>query len=141
MVPIVLDTSSTNYSHWHGLFLNTLGKYTIANHILSDDVLDDEEWRCMDCTMNSWIYATVSPELLEIIMVLNVTAREVWLCLEQQFLSNQETRALILDIEFQNFVQGDLSVMDYFCWLKAMADALADLGEPVTDQTLVLSVL
>ena len=54
----------------------------------------------MDCIVNSWIYAMVSPELLEIIMVLNATAREVWLCLEKQFLGNQETRALILDPEF-----------------------------------------
>ena len=43
MVPIVLDTSSTNYSRWRELFLNTLGKYALADHVLSDDVLDNEE--------------------------------------------------------------------------------------------------
>ena len=43
MVPIVLDTSSTNYSRWRGLFLKTLGKSALANHVLSNDVLDDDK--------------------------------------------------------------------------------------------------
>jgi hypothetical protein len=48
---------------------------------------------------------------------------------------------LILDAEFRNFVQGDLSVSDYYHKLKSMADSLGDLGEPVPDRTLVLLVL
>ncbi|XP_066323883.1 uncharacterized protein [Miscanthus floridulus] len=64
-----------------------------------------------------------------------------WLGLEQQFIGNKETRALLLDAEFRTFVQGDLSIDDYCRRLKAMADQLADLGEPVRDRTLVLNVL
>jgi hypothetical protein len=39
------------------------------------------------------------------------------------------------------FVQGDLSITDYCKSFKCMADDLADLGEAVTDRTLILNVL
>jgi hypothetical protein len=38
-------------------------------------------------------------------------------------------------------VQGDLSVDDYCCKMKQMADGLCDLGDHVEDRTLVLNVL
>jgi len=41
------------------------------------------------------------------------TARATWLAIETQFLGNQETRALYLDAQFRNFVQGDLSITEY----------------------------
>ena len=41
------------------------------------------------------------------------TARATWLAIETQFLGNQETRALYLDTQFCNFVQGDLSITEY----------------------------
>ena len=50
-------------------------------------------------------------------------------------------RALLLDVEFRNLSQGDLSVDDYCRKMKGMADALTDLGEPLNDRTLVLNVL
>jgi hypothetical protein len=38
-------------------------------------------------------------------------------------------------------MQGDIPVSEYYCKLKSTADSLGDLGEPVLDWTLVLSVL
>jgi hypothetical protein len=58
------------------------------------------------------------------------TARAVWLALEHQFLANREQHALYLDTAFQNFVQGDLSITDYCCKFKNMADTLGDLRGP-----------
>ena len=71
----------------------------------------------------------------------DATARDVWLALETQFLGNRETRALHLDYQFRNFVQGELSITDYCCRFKTMADGLAALGESVSDRTLVLNVI
>jgi hypothetical protein len=65
----------------------------------------------------------------------------IWLGLEEQFIGNKETHAIILDAEFRTLVQGDLSVTDYCNKMKRMADALGTLGEPVLDRTLVLNVL
>jgi hypothetical protein len=56
-------------------------------------------------------------------------------------LANDETRALHLDTTFRNFIQGDLSVHDYYRKMKAMADSLRDLGKKVFDRNLVLNVL
>jgi len=67
--------------------------------------------------------------------------RSAWLAVETQFLGNRETRALHLDAAFRNFIQGDLSVTDYCKKFKQMAAELCELGEPVTDRTLVLNVL
>jgi hypothetical protein len=48
---------------------------------------------------------------------------------------------MILDGEFHNFVQGDLSISEYCRCLKGMADALGHLGEVVLDRSLKLIVL
>jgi hypothetical protein len=69
------------------------------------------------------------------------TARSAWVALETQFLGNRETRAIYLDAQFRNFMQGDLSIDKYCRRLKAMAETLTDLGEPVSDRTLVLNLL
>jgi hypothetical protein len=87
------------------------------------------------------MYASITPDLLSDVMTSGASARRVWLAIEDQFIGNKETRTLILDAEFHNFVQGDLPVADYCRKLKSMADSLGDLGEPVLDRTLVLSVL
>ena len=91
--------------------------------------------------MLSWIYGTVSPELMEVVCIRGNTVRTAWIAIEQQFLGNRETRALHLDTEFHNFMQGDLTVSDYCRKMKSMDDALADLGEYIPDHTLVLNVL
>ncbi|XP_072151447.1 uncharacterized protein [Setaria viridis] len=81
------------------------------------------DWMSMDYVVKSWIHGTISPDLAKI------------------FLGNRETRALYADVQFRNFVQGDLSIADYCRRFKSMADALGDLGEPVSDRTLVLNVI
>jgi hypothetical protein len=43
--------------------------------------------------------------------------------------------------DFHNLHQGDLSVHDYCCRLKRLADTLTDVGHPITDQDLVVNLL
>jgi hypothetical protein len=57
--------------------------------------------------------------------------------LEELFIKNRKTLAMILDAEFHTFVQGDLSTSEYCLRLKNMADALGSMcwmllsyGEP-----------
>ncbi|KAK1610936.1 hypothetical protein QYE76_034609 [Lolium multiflorum] len=51
------------------------------------------------------------------------------------------TRAVYLEAEFRGLVQGDLSITGYCHRLKALSDALRDVGTPVSDQALVLNCL
>jgi hypothetical protein len=87
LIPVVLDIGSSNYNRWRGLVLNTLERYALADHVLDDaDLSDDVPWRRLDCTVLSWLYGTISPELHEVISNHAdgpPTARLVWLGLER----------------------------------------------------------
>ena len=55
-------------------------------------------------------FIAISSDLVELIMMTNATAWQVWLTLKEQFISNKETRAMNLNAEFRTFVQGDLFI-------------------------------
>ena len=143
LIPIVLDLQSSNYSKWRGYVLLVLGRFALKDHVLNDvSRLYDPAWARMDCVVVSWIFNTISPDLLDVVHEHDgITARAAWLGIEQQFLNNRESRAMLLDAEFRTLCQGALSIDNYCRKMKTMADALADLGEPVLDRTLVLNVL
>jgi hypothetical protein len=95
----------------------------------------------MDGVVKSWIIGTITDDLAATISARDSTARDAWVAVESQFLNNRKTRALLLDTKFRNFAQGDLSIAEYSKEMKRMADMLADLGEVVSDRTLVLNVI
>ena len=103
MVTIVLDLQASNYSKWHGYILLVLGLFSLKDHVLSDATcLHDAAWSRMDCVVVSWIFNTISPELLDVVHERDgITARAAWLGLEQQFFNNRESRAMLLDAEFR----------------------------------------
>jgi hypothetical protein len=83
-----------------------LGKYALTNHVNLDAApTNDVDGDAMECIICSWMYAFIAPDLLNDIMTHGASARHVWLAIEDQFFGNKETRVLILDIEFHNFVQ------------------------------------
>lgn len=142
LVPVTLDVAAANYTKWRGLFLVALSKYALTEHVLSDEHLPHRaDWKQMDCVVLAWLYCTISTDLLQEVLSVDTTARLVWITLEHQFLGNCEHRAITLTADFHHFQQGDLNVADFCRKLKAMADQLGDLGEPVKDRTLVLTAL
>jgi hypothetical protein len=143
LVPLVLALQASNLSKWRGHLLLVLGRIALQDHVLGDPPrLPDAAWSRMDCVVVSWLFNTISADLLDVVHDRDgVTARAAWLGLEEQFLNNRESRAMLLDAEFRTLSQGALSIDDYCRKMKAMADASADLGEPVQDRTLVLNVL
>jgi hypothetical protein len=98
-------------------------------------------WLRLDNVAMSWIFGTISLDLQDLVRTHGGTARQTWVALEGQFLGNAEYRALQLDATFRTFIQGDLSVGEYCRRMKSMADALHNLGDPVSDRVLVLNVL
>src|SRR5438105_3396951 len=112
---------------WKGLFLIVLSKYNLSDHVLSDDNHPGQaNWDHMDCTMITWIYGTITYDLLDTVMLPNTTARDVWVSLKGQILGNKESRALHLEVEFHTFVQGNLLITDYARKLKTMVDSLVE---------------
>jgi hypothetical protein len=98
----------------------------------------------MDCVVRSWLYGTLFGDLQDIVRRrgdCDITARDTWLAIESQFLGNREARALTLAAKLRTIVHGDLSVADFCKRLKTTTDDLADLGKPISDCSLVLSLI
>jgi hypothetical protein len=141
VVTIFLEPSSPHYKRWRDLVLLTLHRYALDDHVLSDVVDPSIYWARLDNIVVTWILGTLSSELYKIVWEPMKTARQAWLVIEAQFLSNCESRILQLDARFCVFKQGDLSVSDYCRWMKGMADDLRAFGETVIDRHLVLNLL
>jgi hypothetical protein len=85
LIPIVLDLQSSNYSKWRDYVLLILGRFALKGHVLSDvSCLDDSAWSRMDCVVISWLFNTISTDLLDIIHERDgITARAAWLNIKQ----------------------------------------------------------
>ena len=83
--------------------LLTLHRYALNDHILSDVADPSVYWARLNNIMVTWILSTLSPELHEIVWEPTNTARWAWLAIEAQFLGNNESRVLQLDVRFHTF--------------------------------------
>ncbi|XP_051218796.1 uncharacterized protein [Lolium perenne] len=144
-VPITLSFDDGNYTSWRELFLVALGRYGLTAHVTGkstpSDTGPDSPWGRDDYTVLSWIYGSVSVDLLNIVMRPGATARTIWGAIEDLFHDNKKHRAIQLEADFRNTPQGDLSISDYCAKLKALADSLGDVGQPISDENLVLTLL
>jgi hypothetical protein len=138
LVNIILN-SSTNYACWHDLMEQALQRYALLEHVTDDAPSTDPGWIQMDSVVLNWISNSISTDLHQVVRGHGCTTRHLWLTIKNQFLGNREHRTLHLDAAFRTFVQGDLSINEYYRKFKAMADGLADLGAPVDDWILVLN--
>lgn len=138
----MLEQSANNFSKWRGIFLVVLGKYALTSHVLSDEALPERPaWRQKDCTVLTWIYNTVSSDLLQSLMLHQFSARGAWRFLEGEFLGRSDSRALLLETQFRNLRQGSMSITDYCHRLESMATSIGEFGDPIGDQQMVLTLL
>jgi hypothetical protein len=145
-IPITLDLKDSNYAQWCELFLIALGRYGLTAHVQGTDTGPSDTspssvWGLDDFTILNWIYGSISLEIFIMTTSPGASARQVWTAIYNLFCDNKESRALALDAEFHNAPYGDMTVHEYCAKLKSLADALADVGQPITDNTLVLTVL
>jgi hypothetical protein len=91
--------------------------------------------------MLSWIFATVSSDLQQSLMIRQHRAREAWCYLEDEFLGQKESRALLLETQFRNLRQDSMSITDFCRKLETMAASLAEFGDPIGDRQMVLTLL
>jgi hypothetical protein len=119
LVNIVLDSSSTNYVSWRDLMEQALQRYALIKHITDDAPSNDPGWIRMGSVVLNWISNSISTDLHQVVRERGCTAHHLWLAIENQFLGNREQRTIHLDVAFHTFVQGDLSVNEYYRKLKA----------------------
>jgi histone deacetylase 1/2 len=137
-----LEATAGNFSKWRDLFHFVLFKYDIHGHIEAEcePLHESAQWRSDDITIVLWIYATISDDLYDVVRSPFNTAYSLWTQLHAYF-DNQPGRAIHIGSEFRATVQGDLSIAAYCRQIKSLADALADVDEPVTDRSLTLQMI
>jgi len=144
-VYVILDLGGDNFRTWRTFFLIAFRKFGLMDHV--DGTVDarlqfdDTEWIQIDICIVSWLYSTLSDELLSAVIQPNDDAYTVWSTIGSQFLDNVIQRTAQARQRLHALSQGDLSVTDYCANIKRVADVLRDLGSPLTDQELVITLL
>jgi hypothetical protein len=89
-VPVTLDLAAGNYAQWRRFLLTVVGKFGLGDHINPDAVrrVDDPEWVMIDHAVAHWLYITISPELLDVVMQPDDTAVYVWTAIAELFRAN-----------------------------------------------------
>jgi len=142
-VPVTLDMKSGNYSKWASFFTALCGKFSLRRHIDGTAAQpDNPDWDVTEGCVRSWIFGTVDDSVLDLAITdENQTARQLWVAIEALFRTNTASRAVFLLEEFHTLKQGDSTIDEYCQRLKSKAAALRQVGNPITDSQLVLSLL
>ncbi|XP_059310361.1 uncharacterized protein LOC132061601 [Lycium ferocissimum] len=100
---------NVQYSTWAELFKIHARSHKVLNHIIPPKAgqrkipsTDEEKelWSTLDATVLSWIYSTISNDLLHTIIESDSTAMEAWDRLRDIFQDNQHSRAVALEQDF-----------------------------------------
>ncbi|XP_057548104.1 uncharacterized protein LOC130826537 [Amaranthus tricolor] len=153
-ISVVLTLENSQYSTWVELFKIHARSHRVLHHIIppltTDKVtekhpLTDEEqewWSTLDAAVISWIYSTISGDLLETIIEPDATAMAAWNRLRDIFQDNQNSRAVTLEQDFSSTKMEDFPNASAYCQrLKGLSDQLRNVGAPVDNNRLVLQLV
>lgn len=142
-VPMTLELKPPNFTKWSSTFRAMCGKFGLLTHLqISAEPPTDEAWVQADYCVRSWMFGSVSDPVLNLTMDGdNQTAGQLWTAITNVFQANKAPRAIFLSHEFHSMTQGDSSIDDYCVRMKEAADALRDVGQPVSEPNLVLNLL
>ncbi|PWA95376.1 hypothetical protein CTI12_AA051410 [Artemisia annua] len=146
-IPFVLDLDELNYPAWRVCFKTHCVGYDVLGHIDGTSVPEgpnDKNWEQIDAVVKLWIYNSISEPLLVRILDFkkDVPAKDVWKNIEDHFCTvNKHARAMHLVSDLQNMKIGDLSIEVYTTKIRRLANFLAFLDAPVSDQNLVMYLI
>ncbi|PWA57355.1 hypothetical protein CTI12_AA410120 [Artemisia annua] len=140
-IPSPLDLDKLNYNSWSNLFKRFCKTYDVHQHLeeqaSTSTTTSDPVYASNDSLVVMWLYSTISPKLVDMVIDDEAMAHTVWSKLKNLFHDNKAARIIQLDNEIRNMVIGNMSVTDYFQALKSKADRLANLDSKVSDSSLV----
>jgi hypothetical protein len=88
------------------------------------------------------MYATISPDILQSILIVDDSAEECWKHIATMFKDNKHSRAVQLENEFSDtHLENFPSTKAYCNRLKTLSDQLANVDSPVTNTRLVLKMI
>ncbi|XP_060182925.1 uncharacterized protein LOC132612864 [Lycium barbarum] len=154
LLPFTLDIENGPYHSWVALFKVQARGHNLMHHIIPPteatamakiDALwaaDPELYDRFNAAVLQWIYGTISPKLLQAILVKDDTAAKAWQRLETIFQDNKGSRATHLEEELAAVSLEIFSSVDAYCnHVKTLADRLADVDAPVANSRLVLRLI
>lgn len=133
LIPVTLDLKASNFTKWRQFLNIAVTQYALADHLDAVPPPADKEWQRMDSTVLRWLYGSVAPDISDMVMAAGTTTA--------LFRDNQQARAGYLGQKFRNIEQLDKSVTAYCLEQKTVADALADVNTPVSDDALVWNTI
>ncbi|XP_071695743.1 uncharacterized protein [Rutidosis leptorrhynchoides] len=147
---ITLELNKSQYTTWAELFKITCRAFDVIDHITEQAATTEStttetsttpvvSWASLDAIVLSWIYGTVSLELLGTIFEADSTAAKTWSHIQNLFQDNKSSRALYLQRQFTNIkLDNFLNVSAYCQELKSIADQLSNVDDKVSDPRMVL---
>jgi len=141
---VTLDLNKLNYDVWRELFETLCLSFGVLGHIDGSSTptpMTEKRWKERDGLVKMWIYGTITDSLLDTIIKVGCTARDLWLSLENLFRDNKEARALQFENELRTTTIDDLSVHEYCQKLKSLSDLLTNVDSPISDRVLVMHLL
>jgi hypothetical protein len=133
-VPVTLNIGDSNFGTWHTFFKIAFRKFGLMNHVDgsmdSSLMFDDAEWLQIDTCIVSWLYTTLSDDLLSAVMQPDDDTYAAWTAIGSQFLDNIVQRTAQARQRLHALHQGDMSFADFCGQIKRLADVLRDVGSP-----------
>jgi uncharacterized protein (DUF2132 family) len=106
----------------------------------ADDELRKTHWVRQDKLLMSAILVSTAPTITPLIATAK-TSHEAWKKLKNLYVSRSRTRAMQLKEELTLIQRGNRSITEYLHPVKTLADELAIIDHPVSDDDLTLYVL
>ncbi|KAL9999100.1 putative RNA-directed DNA polymerase [Helianthus debilis subsp. tardiflorus] len=143
LMPIKLDeTNYLNWKHQITLVLKTLGLLQHLN--INCEPPESEEartaWDKSDAYVSAFISANLSSSLIHLARDSSRSA-ELWQKLEELFTQQVFANQNYIRTQFHCLKQGDKSVIRFCDEAKSLFDQLIALGDPITEQSLILQIL
>lgn len=146
LVPLTLDLQKVQYNIWAELFQVAARAHNVMDHIDStlprDPNVSAAKWTQLDAIVLSWIYGTISEDILLTIIKSGSTAQEAWTRVKNLFHDNKSARAADLENQFNHCQLDQFPNATAYCQqLKSLADQLSDVDSSISDQRLVLQLI
>ncbi|XP_074306165.1 uncharacterized protein LOC141641402 [Silene latifolia] len=125
--------------------MNTAQAFDVADHIALPKgvtIDKDAQWTRLDAIVKQWIYGTISVNLLHTILKPGATAKEALDRLQDIFHNNKNSCAVFLEQQFTQIQMDAYPTASAYCQaLKMLADQLANVGAPITEERLILRLV
>jgi gag-polypeptide of LTR copia-type len=153
-LPIATKLNHNNYLTWKSQILPILHGYNLAWFLESSSPAPTKTttegtievnpdfvlWHHQDQLLLGWIRSSLT-ELIQVQVVSCSTTAEIWSNLLSTFSSSSRAKLTNIRRQLQSITKGSSACTDYLQKIRKIADELAFIGSPISDEDLVLVVL